>query len=76
MNDSVNKSYTEGSRVTITATPKAGFAFDKWSDGSTLATRSLTIDKAYNLVAIFKATEAGGGTDTGGGGSDSPTHFM
>ena len=59
-------------------TPKAGFQFDKWSDGNTQASRSLTIDKAYTLVASFKVAEAGGEDtgNTGGGSSDTPTDFM
>lgn len=78
VNDSVNKSYTEGSRVTITATPKSGYQFEKWSDGNTQASRSLTIDKAYTLVASFKeASTSGEDTgNTGGGGSDTPMDFM
>lgn len=78
VNDSVNKSYTEGSRVTITATPKSGYQFNKWSVGNTQASRSLTIDKAYTLVASFKVAEAGGEDtgNTGGGSSYTPTNFM
>ena len=51
---------------------------DKWSDGNTQASRSLTIDKAYTIVARFKeASTSGEDTgNTGGGGSDSPTDFM
>lgn len=29
----VGGTYSEGSRVNVTATPKSGYAFDKWSDG-------------------------------------------
>lgn len=70
VNDSINKTYSEGSRVTITATPKAGYQFEKWSDGNTSANRNLTIDKAYTLVATF-VEQSGDSTDTGntGGGS-------
>lgn len=57
--------------MTITATPKSGYAFDKWSDGNTQASRSLTIDKAYTLVASFKVAESGSdGTETGGSGEN------
>lgn len=65
VNDSVNKSYVEGSHVTITATPMSGYTFDKWSDGSTAASRELTIDKDYTLVATFKQTQSSGGYDSG-----------
>ena len=69
--------YSEGSRVNITASPKAGYQFDKWSDGNTQASRSLTIDKAYTLVASFKeASTSGEDTGNTGGGSDTPTDFM
>ena len=33
-----------GSVINLTATPKEGFVFDKWSDGSTDAERTLTIE--------------------------------
>ena len=61
--------YSEGSRVTITATPKSGYAFDRWSDGSTLATRSIQVSQNLTLTATFKtATSDGGGSTEGDGG--------
>ena len=58
--------YDEGARATIHATPKSGFAFDKWSDGNTQSVRTLTVNADLSLTATFKtATTEGGG---GGGG--------
>lgn len=63
--------YTSGSRIQIVATPKSGYAFDKWSDGNTSATRQITVSQNLNLTASFKVFEQGGGTDqTGGTGDD------
>ena len=57
VNTSVNKAYNAGAVVNITATPKAGYAFDKWSDGNTSASRSVAMNKDLTLVAQFKAVE-------------------
>lgn len=57
--------YSEGSRVNISATPKSGYAFDKWSDGNTSATRTINVTQNLTLTASFKTAEAGGGEDTG-----------
>ena len=35
--------YVEGTPVTITATPDAGYSFEKWSDGSTVNPRRITV---------------------------------
>lgn len=68
VNSSVNKSYTEGSTVSIVATPASGFAFDKWSDGNTQASRTVTMDADKTLVASFKEqTQSGGSGDDEGG---------
>lgn len=67
VNSSVNKSYTEGSTVNIVATPASGFAFDKWSDGNTQASRTVTMDADKTLVASFKEASQGG-EDEGGVG--------
>lgn len=61
--------YSEGSRITITATPKSGYAFDKWSDGVTTASRSIQVSQNLTLTASFK-TATGGGTGAGGDGED------
>ena len=61
--------YSEGSRVNISATPKAGYQFDKWNDGNTSATRTVSVSKDESFVAQFKvadSTEPGG---SGGGGN-------
>ena len=68
VNSSVNKSYTEGSTVNIVATPASGFAFDKWSDGNTQASRTVTMDADKTLVASFKVAQTPGGEDEGGVG--------
>ena len=62
--------YSEGSRVNITATPKSGYQFDKWSDGNTSATRIINVSKNESFVAQFKAVEAGGGDD-----DDNPSYI-
>ena len=70
---SVNKSYSEGSRVNIKATPASGYVFDKWSDGNTSASRTVTMNANTTLVASFKAVSSGGSTEPGGeGDSDDP----
>ena len=64
VNTTVNKSYSEGSRVNIIATPKSGYQFDKWSDGNTSASRTVVMNSNTTLTASFKQTTAGGGGDT------------
>ena len=62
--------YTEGSRVNISATPKAGYQFDKWNDGNTSATRTVSVSRNESFVAQFKAADS---TEPGGsGGSGNP----
>jgi len=51
---SVNKQYASGSEVTITATPKAGFAFDHWDDNQGGASRTITMNSNITLKAYFK----------------------
>ena len=50
-----NKAYTYdcGTVVSITATPNTGYLFDSWTDGSTNATRDVTISEAITLRASF-----------------------
>lgn len=62
---SVNKSYSEGSRVNIQATPASGYVFDKWSDGNTSASRTVVMNANTTLVASFKEQTQGGGDNTG-----------
>ena len=58
--------YSEGSRVNVTATPKSGYQFDKWSDGNTQATRTINVTQNLSLTAQFKAVSSGGSTEPGG----------
>lgn len=45
--------YTTGSSVTISATPKAGYKFVKWSDGNTSASRTVTVTANATYTATF-----------------------
>lgn len=45
--------YNYGSTATISATPNANYKFRNWSDGSTEATRTLTITSDVSLTAYF-----------------------
>ena len=60
--------FDEGSTQTVRATPKTGFAFDKWSDGSTQNPRPVKLTSDLTLTASFKAATTGGGGDQGSGG--------
>jgi len=51
---SVNKQYASGSTVNIVATPKAGFAFDRWDDNTGGASRTVTMNSNITLKAYFK----------------------
>ena len=64
--------YSEGSRVNVTATPMSGYAFEKWSDGNTSASRTINVTQNLTLTASFKAVSSGGGTQTPGGDDDEP----
>ena len=64
--------FDEGSTQTVQATPKTGFAFDKWSDGSTQNPRTVKLTSDLTLTASFKTATTGGGDqgsgeDQGGG---------
>ena len=59
--------YSEGSRVNISATPKAGYQFDKWNDGNTSATRTVSVSQDESFVAQFKAADS---TEPGGSGGE------
>ena len=59
--------FDEGSTQTVQATPKTGFAFDKWSDGSTQNPRTVKLTSDLTLTASFKTATTGGG-DQGSGG--------
>ena len=59
--------FDEGSTQTVRATPKTGFAFDKWSDGSTQNPRTVKLTSDLTLTASFKTATTGSGGDQGGG---------
>ena len=59
--------FDEGSTQTVRASPKTGFAFDKWSDGSTQNPRTVKLTSDLTLTASFKTATTGGG-DQGSGG--------
>ena len=64
--------FDEGSTQTVRATPQTGFAFDKWSDGSTQNPRTVKLTSDLTLTASFKTATTGGGDqgsgeDQGGG---------
>ena len=58
--------FDDGSTQTIQATPQPGYAFDKWSDGSTQNPRTVKLTSDLTLTASFKTATTGGG-DQGGG---------
>lgn len=46
--------YNEGTELTISATPKSGYYFDRWyEDGSTDATRTITVTEDATYTALF-----------------------
>ena len=55
--------FDDGSTQTVQATPKTGFAFDKWSDGSTQNPRTVKLTSDLTLTASFKTATTGGGGD-------------
>ena len=59
--------FDEGSTQTVQATPKTGFAFDKWSDGSTQNPRTVKLTSDLTLTASFKTATTGGGDQDSGG---------
>ena len=62
--------YSEGSSVNISATPKAGYQFDKWNDGNTSSVRTINVSKDESFVAQFKVADS---TEPGGSGDgDAP----
>ena len=62
--------YSEGSRVNISATAKSGYVFDKWNDGNTSATRTINVSKDESFVAQFKVADS---TENPGGSGDEDT---
>ena len=64
--------YSEGSRVNISATPKAGYQFDKWNDGNTSSVRTINVSKDESFVAQFKVADS---TEPGGSGDDGTPEY-
>ena len=60
--------FTEGSTVNISASAKAGYQFEKWSDGITTANRSVKVTSDMTLTASFKEVTQSGSDDEGGVG--------
>ncbi len=48
-------SYPAGATATLKATPKSGYVFEKWNDGNTSATRTITVTGNANYTATFKS---------------------
>ena len=46
--------YEEGTTATVTATPKSGYRFTKWSDGTTKNPYTFTVTKDVTLTAYFE----------------------
>ena len=46
--------YEEGERATVTATPKSGYRFTKWSDGTIKNPYTFTVTKDVSLTAYFE----------------------
>ena len=46
--------YEEGTEVTVTATPKEGYRFVRWSDGETKASYTFTLTQDVSLQAVFE----------------------
>lgn len=50
--------YRSGTSVEVSATPAEGYDFERWSDGSTEAKRTVTVSGIDTLTAYFKKYEA------------------
>ena len=50
--------YTQGTSVTITATPYSGYHFDHWSDGNTDNPRTIVVNGDVTLTAFFAQNSA------------------
>ncbi|MCQ2262626.1 MAG: hypothetical protein MJZ42_05665 [Bacteroidales bacterium] len=48
--------YDEGATATITAIPASGYTFNKWSDGNTNASRTITVNSDMTLTAMFNVS--------------------
>ena len=65
--------YSEGSSVNISATPKAGYQFDQWNDGNTSSVRTINVSKDESFVAQFKVADS---TEPGGSGDDGTPDYI
>ena len=45
--------YTQGSKITVTANPDGQYLFKEWSDGSTVNPREITVNSDLTLKATF-----------------------
>ncbi len=69
--------FSQGTQVSITATPNAGYSFSGWSNGSTANPLTVTLNSNTSLTANFEALPntytvtltAGEGGTVGGGGA-------
>ena len=53
-------SFDKGSRVSIHAVASGDYTFSRWSDGDTLASRTVTVNGDMSLTAYFTKTTSGG----------------
>lgn len=60
--------YPAGQSVEISASPAEGYQFNRWSDGDTNASRSITLSSNTALTAYFKSDSDTGEQEPGGGG--------
>ena len=49
--------YNVNTSVTLTAIPNDGYEFKKWNDGSTSATRTITVTSDMSYVAVFNSLD-------------------
>ena len=68
--------YGYGTQITLTATPKTGYNFQKWEDNSTLASRVITMPNSAKTVTAYftaKTTTVTLNMGSGSGGTTSVT---
>lgn len=58
--------YNEGATATITAIAASGYTFNKWSDGNTSASRTITVNGDMTLTALFNVNTPSGPEEGGG----------
>ena len=68
----VNGYHYEGTILEVTATPRIGFKFDKWSDDVTDNPREITVNGDINLTAYFTELTYTLNVSAGEGGSVDP----